>query len=365
MIYLDHAATTPPDPAVVRAMAEAMTGAWANPSALYGVAGTARRALRTARQTLADMLNAPYQEIVFTSGGGEGNALAMTVAAGGHAVVSAIEHTSVLSAARQWAASVTLVPPGPDGRVSPEAVERALRRDTKLISVQLANNETGVIQPVGAIGTLARARRIPFHCDAVQAFGQIPVDVQAMHIDLLTLSAHKFYGPRGAGALYARQGVPLRPLIPGGGQEQGLRGGTENVAAVVGMGVAAGLARDDMDERAERERALLAEFVRRVETGFPGARLLCSDAPRLPGIAAILLPGMDAERAIARLDMRGIAVSGGAACAARDRTASHVYRAVGLSETQARQVIRVSIGRHTTREEMGSAAEAVCFLSIS
>lgn len=358
MIYLDHAATTPPDERVIEAMGRCMREVWQNPSAAYAAAGGARRALRQARQTVADMLNAAPQEIVFTSGGTEANNQALLAARGGHAVVSAIEHASVLNAARALCREVSLVPPDADGIVSPEAIARALRPDTRLISVQFANNETGALQPVAAVGALARARRVPFHCDAVQAFGHVPIDVAALNIDLLSLSAHKLYGPRGAGALYARQGVAL-PLMHGGGQESGLRPGTENVPAVCGLGVAAALARDDMDARAARERALLSAFIGDMKRRIPACRPLCEDAPRLPGLVAVLLPGLSSEKAVAALDLRGIQVSGGAACASRERAASHVYRAMGLSEGEAACVLRVSIGRRTTEDDLIAAAEEI------
>ena len=359
MIYLDHAATTSPDEAVIRAMDACMRASWHNPGAAYAASEAARRTLRLCRQGVAGMLNALPQEIVFTSGGSEGNNQAAALARGGHAAVGATEHASVLKAAQRFAEAVTLVPPDGQGRVSPGAVEKALRPDTKLIAVQFANNETGVLQPVREIGALARARRIPFLCDAVQAFGRVPVDVKALNIDLLTLSAHKFHGPRGAGCLYVRQGIPLEPLIEGGGQEFGLRSGTENVPAIEGMRVAAALAAADMAARSERERALGAAFVRRLTRRVPGCRLLGADAPRLPGVMAVLLPGLPSEQAVADLDLLGIQASGGAACAARAGGVSHVYRAMGLSEADARCVLRISLGRENTMEDMDAAADAI------
>ena len=359
MIYLDYAATAPTEPEALKAMLACAEQAWANPSAPYSAAGAARRTMRLAREAVAKLLNAQPQEIVFTSGGSEANAQALFLAEGGHAVVSSIEHASVLNAARRWARAVTTVAPGPDGRVSPEAVIQAIRPDTRLISVMLANNETGVIQPAAAIGAAARARRIPFHCDAVQGFGQIPVDVTAMNIDLLSLSGHKLGGPRGAGALYVRQGVAIRPLIEGGGQEFGLRSGTEDVPAICGLGEAVRLAAGDMAKRAARERALLADFASRIRRSAAGCRILCEESPRLPGLLALCLPGLEAVQAVARLDLLGIAVSGGAACAARSQSLSRAYLAAGLSQDQARQVVRVSIGRHTTAQELETAADAI------
>ena len=359
MIYLDHAATTPADERVIDAMEKCMRENWRNPSAAYAGAGEARRALREARQAVAALLNAAPQEIVFTSGGTEGNNQALLTARGGHAVVSAVEHASVLNAARALCAEVTLVPPDGAGVVSAEAVARALRPDTRLISVQLANNETGAIQPAAAIAAIARSRRIPFHCDAVQAAGHVPVDVKALGVDMLTLSGHKLYGPRGVGALYVRQGAAVPPLLRGGGQELGLRAGTENLPAIAGLGVATAIARADLAEEAERERALMAAFVEDVKRRVRGCRLLAEDAPRLPGVAALLMPGLTSEQAIAALDLRGVEVSGGAACASRERAVSHVYTAMGLPAADAARVIRVSIGRGTTEKDLRAAAEAI------
>lgn len=359
MIYLDHAATTPPDERVIEAMNTCVRAAWFNPGAAYAAAGEARRALRQARASVASMIGAEPEAVVFTSGGTEGNNHAMTLASGGHAVVSAIEHSSVLNAARRWCREVTLVQPDASGRVLPEAVERALRPDTRLISVMFANNETGVLQPIREIGMLARERRIPFHCDAAQAFGHVPVDVGSCQVDLMTLSAHKCGGPRGIGALYVRMGTPLQPMLAGGGQEFGLRSGTENVPAAAGFGVAVGLAREDLDARALRERAMMEAFIRRLRVLVPGCEALGSGAPRLPGILAVLLPGLSSEQAIADLDQMGIQVSGGAACASRTREVSHVYRAMGLDEDAARCVLRVSIGRGTRSEDLARAADAI------
>lgn len=359
MIYLDHAATTPPDAAVIRAMADCMVAAWQNPGASYAPSEAPRRLLRQARQTIAGMLNARPQEILFTSGGTEGNNQAMTLARGGHAVVGAVEHASVLNAARRYAGEVTLISPDADGRIPPEAVERALRPDTRLICVQFANNETGTLQPVDRIGALARAWRVPFLCDAVQAFGRVPIDVRALNIDLLTLSAHKFYGPRGAGALYVRQGLPLAPLIDGGGQEFGLRSGTENVPAVEGMRVAAALAAADMDHRAKRALALASGFIAQLKEHIPGCALLAENAPRLPGVMAVLLPGLPSEQAVADLDLLGIQASAGAACAARSDHVSHVYLAMGLDESDARCVLRISLGRENTKCQLNTAAKAI------
>jgi len=277
----------------------------------------------------------------------------MQAARGKHAVVSAIEHASVLEAAKAYADSVTLVQPDANGVIQPEEVEEAIRPDTALVSVQWANNETGVLQPVREIAKVVHRHGALFHTDAVQAFGHVLVNVE--NIDLLTLSAHKFYGPRGAGCLYVRSGVRLPSLLHGGGQESGLRAGTENTPAICGLGVAAELAEADMDERAVHERALLDLFVKELS----GCDVRVLGGERLPGVMALFIPGHESEKLIAKLDVQGIQVSGGAACAAGSGEASHVYRAMGLSDREARCVLRISAGRCNTPEDMYQAAQAL------
>jgi len=353
-IYLDYAATTPPCEQAISAMERCMRECWGNSSAVYASAGAARRELRLARKAVAGLLHADAQEVFFTSGGTESNNWALSACAGRHAVVSAIEHASVLEAAKNSASELTLVQPDENGVIQPEAVAAALRPDTALVSVQWANNETGVIQPIREISALVRGRAL-FHTDAVQAFGHVPVD--ASLCDLMSVSAHKLYGPRGAGALYIRQGTHLPALLTGGGQESGLRAGTENTPAICGFGAAAQLAQAEMDERAKQERTLMDFFVQSVR--IPKLRVLGQASQRLPGVTALDLPGVSAERLIAALDLRGIEISGGAACAAQSHQPSHVYRAMGLSAWEALSVIRISIGRGITKEALAQAAQAL------
>ena len=348
-IYLDYAASTPADEQVVEAMCRCMRETTANPSAAYSAAGSARRELRLCRQTLAGMLHCDPTELFFTSGGTEANNWAML--AHSCAAVSALEHPSVLNAAPE----ALRIAADAAGIIRPEAVEMALQNGAKLISVQWANNETGVIQPIAEISRLVRRYGALLHVDAVQAFGHVPVDARLC--DLLSLSAHKLYGPRGAGCLYVRSGVQLKPLLYGGGQENGMRAGTENVAAICGLRAAAELAQADMEKRASCERALMDAFVKQIE--IPGLRLLGKDSPRLPGIAALYLPGLPAEQAIADLDLAGIEISGGAACHARSAGPSHVYTAMGLSEMEARCVVRISIGRGIAADDLTQAAGAL------
>lgn len=355
-VYLDHAATTLPEAEVLEAMAQAQRAAY-NPSALYEGAGEAARLVRRARRQVAAMLGADPAEVYFTSGGTESNSWALFQAAGRHVVLSAQEHASVIRAAQAFGCAVTLVQPDREGVIHPEAVAAALRPDTALVSVQAANNETGVLQPVHEIYAAAREHRVLFHCDAVQAFGHVPLERSPW--DLVSVSAHKVYGPKGVGCLAVRQTVALRPMISGGGQEMGMRAGTENVPAICGFEAASSLAAADMAARAERERTLTDMLTARLRQSVPGLRLLGAGAARLPGIAALLLPGLDAEEAIARLDGMGVWLSGGAACAAREKAPSPVYTAMGLTEKEARQVLRISVGRHTTPDDMEKAARAI------
>jgi len=355
VIYLDHAATTLPDEAVIAAVADCMRTVPYNASAAYGAAGQARRVHRLCRVHLAAMLSCDPQEIVFTSGGTEANNWVIRAFAGSHMVISAIEHHSILEAANALASSVTLVMPDASGFVSAESVSAAIRPDTRLICLQAANNETGVRQPIREVHAIAKSRGVHLHADAVAAFGHIPLDTH--FCDSMSLSAHKFYGPRGAGALFIRNGAAILPLLLGGGQERGLRAGTENTPAIAGMHAAAQLAQADMDARAGRERALLNAFVSELQPC--GVKRLGERRECLPGVAALLLPGVSSEQAIARLDMQGILVSGGAACASHSGAPSHVYTAMGLSKETAACVIRISVGRHTTAEELAFAAQAI------
>lgn len=356
-VYLDHAATTFPAEAVVGAMAACMRAQPCNPSAAYSAAGDARRIHRLARQRIAGMLSCPPENLFFTSGGTEANNWIIRTFSGQHIVVSAIEHHSILEPARACTGKVTLAAPDASGFVSAGAIEAAITPDTKLVCLQAANNETGVIQPIHEVYALCKARHIHLHVDAVQAFGHIPVD--ANFCDSMSLSAHKLYGPRGVGALYLHSGASIPPLFLGGGQERGLRAGTENTPAICGFDVAAGLAQEDMPLRTIRERELLDSFVRQLKSAVPDIVLLGESRERLPGVCALLLPGISAEAAIAALDLQGVMISGGAACASRSGKPSHVYTAMGFSAKNAEQVIRVSIGRHTTADQLCYAAEAL------
>ena len=358
-IYLDHAATTPAAPQVIEAVAASMRSYAANPSAAYSEAGKARKELRLAKETLSQAIGCDRNELFFTSGGTEANNWVFHAHRGQHVVLSAIEHSSVIQAAEKNGCRCTLITPDRYGVIQPEAVARAIQPDTKLISVQAANNETGVIQPTEQIWAVAKQHRILFHCDAVQAFGHIPTDVKRIGCDLLSVSAHKLYGPRGIGFLYIRSGIALPAMLHGGGQENGRRSGTENIPAISGFRIAVDLALKDMHLREMREKLLLEQFISRLFAAVPACRLLGESALRVPGICAIRIPGLPAEYAISKLDMQGIMVSGGAACASHSAAPSHVYTAMGLTPEEAACVLRISPGRATTEEDMLTACDAL------
>lgn len=356
-VYLDHAATTPPLPEVVAAVTAAVTEAWGNPSSVHGSGRAARRLVNDARAEVARLIGAEPSEITFTSGGTEADNLAIRGIAlarreqGRHIVTSNIEHSAVLQTCRALAAEgweVTYVPVGPDGLVDPAAVAAALRPDTVLVSIMLANNEIGTIQPLAEISRLCRERGIVVHTDAVQAAGQIGIDVDALGVDLLSLSAHKIYGLKGTGALYVRHGTKLTAISYGGSHERQRRAGTENVPGIVGFGVAARLAREHLPERQQHLSALRDRFIDGVLTAVPGTKLNGARAPRLPGNANITFSGISGEPLLINLDMKGIAVSAGSACASGSLEPSPVIMALGQDKDEAMGAIRFTFGVDNT-----------------
>ena len=360
-IYLDHAATTPARAEVIAAMVPLLGAGSYNPSSLYGEGRAARAALDAARATVASVLGAKPREIVFTSGGSESNALAIVGAAqasgarGKHVISSAIEHHAVLQTlavleAEGW--SITRLPVDSDGRVSVDAFRAALRADTTLATIMLANNEIGTIQPVAELAAIARSRGVIFHTDATQAPGQLLLDVDLLGIDLMTISAHKFSGPKGVGALYVRTGTPLAPQIVGGGQEHGLRAGTENVAGIVGLATALLLAHVERPEAAPRIEGLRDRLESGIMTAIPAARVNARGVARLPNNLSIAFEGVLADALLIRLDLEGVAASAGSACAAGSLEPSHVMEALCLPEAFRSGVIRFSLGRATTEDEI-------------
>ena len=360
-IYLDHAATTAVSPEVMEEMAPFFTDTYGNPSAVYATGREAHRALDQARKRAAAAIGASPSEIYFTSGGSESDSWALIGAAfanrekGSHVVTTRIEHHAVLNTCK-WLEKqgfrVTYLPVDSLGRVRLEEAERAVSDDTVLVSVMAANNEIGTLQPVEEIGRICREKGVLFHTDAVQAVGAVPVDVQSWGADLLSLSAHKFHGPKGTGLLYVRKGTRLDPLIHGGSQERGLRAGTENLAGIAGMGKALELAAAGIPERAERLRTLRDRLIRGVTESIPEAVLNGDPERRLPGNAHFLFPGTDGEALLLRMDLAGIAVSGGSACTSGSPEPSHVLEAIGRGEGEARSSLRMTLGEENTEQEI-------------
>ena len=365
-IYLDHAATTAVAPEVFQAMQPYLAAAFGNPSGVYAEAREARAALEKARAQVAGLIGADPPEVYFTSGGSESDNWAIKGAAfagrtrGNHLITTAIEHHAVLSTCR-WMEKqgfrVTYVPPDAEGRIDPDAVAAAIGKETILISVMAANNEVGTVEPVSQIGAIARERGILFHTDAVQAAGILPVDVRETGADLLSLSGHKFHGPKGIGALYIRRGTRIDPLIHGGAQERNLRAGTENLAGIAGLGAAAERAGRNRSENALRMAGLRDRLIQGILEEIPGSRLNGPEKDRLPGNCHVSFEGVDGAALGMRLDLAGIAASVGSACVSGAAEVSHVLLAMGRSEEEARSSLRLTLGEETTAEEIGETLE--------
>jgi cysteine desulfurase len=358
MIYLDNNASTRLDPEVRRRM-EASVDLYGNPSSAHAEGQRARRAVEEARQEVAALLGARADEIFFTSGGTEANALGLFGAVGhrrGRVVVSAAEHPSVREAAARLGAtgSVEVVTVAPDGsgRLDPESVVSAIGPGTLLVSVMAANNEYGGLFPIAEIAAEAGRRGVLVHTDAVQAAGRIPMDVRAWGVDLLSVSAHKFHGPKGTGALFVRKGVSVEPHTPGGGQEKKVRAGTENTAGIVGFGAAARLARERLQSDAPAIARLRDRLERGIVEGVPGVRVVGAGCPRLPNTSAILFEEASGEALLIRLDLEGVAVSVGSACSSGSLAPSPAILSLGYTPEEAKGVVRFSLSRWTTSEEI-------------
>ncbi|TCJ13701.1 cysteine desulfurase [Rubrobacter taiwanensis] len=365
-VYLDNNATTPLDERVLEAMLPYLRERFGNPSsATHAFGWEAEAAVELAREELAAAIGAEPQEIVFTGGATESDNLALQGALrpGDHLIVSATEHHAVLDTALYLAETgvkVTVLPVDRFGRVVPETLREAITPRTALVSIMLANNETGTLNPVRELAGIAHEYGIPFHTDAAQALGKIPLDVEELGVDLMSLSAHKCYGPKGVGALYVRRRprrVRLRPIQHGGGHERGLRSGTLNVPGIVGFGRAADLAAEALPGEARRLRALRDELWRRLKARIPGLRLNGHPELRLPNTLNVALPGGRAEDLLP--GMPGVAAAPGSACTSASTKPSHVLRAMGLSEELARSSVRLSVGRFNTPEEIARAAEEI------
>lgn len=369
-IYLDYNATTPVDPVVVEAMLPWLTSGFGNPSSTHAYGGPARAAVAQARRQVAELIGAPPDgRIVFTGSGSEADALAIRGAvladpAGRrHVITQSTEHPAVLAAAADLrelhGARVTVLPVDGAGRVDPGRVAAAISDETVLVSIMHANNETGVLQPIPTIARIARDRGVLMHCDAAQSVGKVDIDVPSLGVDLLTIVGHKIYAPKGIAALYAAADVPLRPVVGGGGQEGGLRAGTENVPSIVGLGVAAQVARDALAAgEPARLEGLRDELARRLREALPGRVLINgADVPRLPTTLSVRIAGVGALDLLGRLP--GVASSAGSACHAGVDSPSPVLTAMGLATARALETIRLSVGRWTTLDEIERAAALI------
>lgn len=366
-IYLDHSATTPVGPRVVEAMLPFFGGVYGNPSSLHHWGRQARQALEESRGKLARLLNAQPGEIYFVSGGTEADNLALQGIArqqrsrGGHIITTTVEHQAVrrtCAALQKMGFEITYVAVDKYGQVSPDEIRRAIRPDTVLISVIHANNEVGTINPLAEIGAIGRRQRVAVHTDAVQSFGKIPIDVNDLQVDLLSLSGHKIYGPKGIGALYVRKGTAFAQMMFGGSQENKRRPGTENLPAIVGLAAAAQLIHEEMSEDARRIGALRDSLQKHL-LQLEGTRLNGHPTERLYNILNLSFSGCDSESLLMALDVEGIAVSSGSACSSGSIEPSHVLRAMGLDARMAASGIRFSLGRQNSTEEINVVVDCI------
>jgi len=368
MIFLDHAATTPVRREALEAMWPFLTNAFGNPSSHHGLGDEAARALAAARAEVAVVIGCRPGDVVFTSGGTEADNLAIKGIAlanprGRHVVVSPIEHEAVLESADHLARvhgfEVSFVDVDEHGVVHPEALARVIRPDTTLVSVQLANNEIGTVQPIAELAAIAHASGAAMHTDAVQAAGWLPLSLDALGADAMSLAGHKVGAPKGTGALIVRGRVPLEPVLHGGGQERGRRSGTENVAGAVAFATALLLAEAERADAASRVGALAAELVARVTADVPWARLTGDPVRRLPGTVSFVFPGTSGEAVLLELERQGVVCSSGSACAAGSDEPSHVLTAIGMPAEVAQTAVRFTLGAETTADDIDEAAASV------
>ena len=365
MIYLDHAATTPVHPDVAREMAPWMSEFFGNPSSLYALGQKSKQGIDAARAQVATLLGAKPDDVYFTSGGSESDNWALKGSffalreKGKHIITSTLEHHAVLETCdelKKMGAEITLVPVDSTGLVDPDDVKKAIRPGTILISIMHANNEIGTIEPVAEIGKIAKKAGVAFHVDAVQTVGHFPVNVDAMNVDMLSLSAHKLYGPKGVGAMFIRKGVKIRNLIHGGGQERKRRAGTQNVPGIVGLGKAAELARLGLEQEMPREAALRDKLRQLIEATIPDVMLNGHPTQRLANNLNMSFAGVEGEAMVLRLDHEGICASTGSACTTGSLEPSHVLMAIGLKHEQAHGSLRLTFGRSNEMEHVEKAA---------
>lgn len=367
--YLDHSATTRVHPRVVEAMVPYFTEDYGNPSSLHRFGQRAKTAVDRARGTVAGILNCSPREVVFTGCGTESDNLAIRGAVlaqrerGRHIITTPIEHEAVLETVEQlamyWEYEVTYLPVDSDGRVSVDAVEAALRPDTVLVSVMYANNEVGTIEPIAEIGAMLRERKIVFHTDAVQAGGYLDLDVEALNVDLLALSGHKFHAPKGVGILYVRKGTPFVSTLTGGGQENGRRAGTQNVPYIVGIAEALKVAHTERAAKNERLREMRDHLIGGLRERIGGIELTGHPTERLPGHASFTLDGIEADGLLLALDLEGIAASSGSACASGAAEPSHVLEAMGVEHSRALGALRLTLGDDNEPADIEYALETI------
>lgn len=361
MIYLDNAATTKTAPEVVEAMLPYFTENYGNPSTIYSLGSTSKKAVNEARRTIADAIGAKQEEIYFTAGGSESDNWALKATAeayaskGKHIITTKIEHHAILHTCEyleKRGFEITYLNVDRDGLIDLEELKAAIRPDTILISVMFANNEIGTIEPIEEIGVIAKERNVLFHTDAVQAFGQVPIDVDKLHIDMLSASGHKLNGPKGIGFLYIRSGLKLRSFIHGGSQERSRRAGTENVPGIVGLGKAVERALRIMDEKTKHEIELRDYLIERVEKEIPYCWVNGHRTKRLPGNVNFSFLYIEGESMLIMLDMKGICASSGSACTSGSLDPSHVLLAIGLKHEEAHGSLRLTLSEENTKEQM-------------
>jgi cysteine desulfurase len=368
MSYMDHSATSPVDPEVLEAMLPYFTSNFGNASTLYTLGREARAAMENARNQVASLISAKPEEVYFTSGGTESDNIAIkgTVSRlqkkGNHIITSSIEHPAVDETCKYLEKNgyqVTYLPVGEDGIVKITDFEEAIEDETILITIMHANNEIGTIQPITEIGKLAREKGIIFHTDAVQTVGKIPVNVEELNVDLLSISAHKLYGPKGIGALYIKKGVRVDPLLHGGGHERGIRPGTENVAGIVGLGKACQIAEENLDKNIEYVTLLREKLIKGVLETIEQSYLNGHPTKRLPNNANFRFSSIEGESLILQLDAKGIAASTGSACSSKKLEPSHVLMAIGLEEVDAHGSLRITLGKENTEEDIDYTINAI------
>lgn len=366
MVYLDHNATTPLDERVLEAMLPYLRQRYGNPSSLYQLGREARAALERAREQVAHLVGAHPSQVIFTSGGTEANNTALKGVVphhgGARIAVSAVEHASVHGPAMSLARTglqVDTIAVDEQGLVSPQALEQVLRTDTRLVSVMWANNETGVLQLVPELAQLCRERNVILHSDAVQAAGKLELDFSTSGAHLLSLSAHKLYGPKGVGALIVDKALDLQPLLQGGGQEQGRRGGTENLAAIAGFGVAAEIAALELTARRRHLLQLRVRFEQGLVQQLPQAVIFAGGAERLPNTTFFSIPGLEGQTLVMALDQQGMAVASGSACGSDSREPSPVLKAMGIEAELAQGAVRISLGKDNSEEDVDALVGAL------